>query len=142
MNLDTHLSFSFLSIGHAEYKALEIPTLKRYRRLTMNDHRHDLERYIELRRQIAALEAEVDALKPTIAAHVHEVGDKLQFGGYIFRSQVSRSWNYSDAVAGLQKQLRAVKRKEVEQGVATIKKETRFVSMTPLEGASASPGSW
>ncbi len=99
----------------------------------MTDHTHDIQRYIELRTQIAALEAEIETIKPILVAHVHDVGDRLQFGGYLFRSRVSRSWQYSDAVADLQAHLRDTKRKEVAQGLAMIKKETHFVAMTPLE---------
>jgi len=100
----------------------------------MTDHTHDIQRYIELRTQIAALEAEIDGLKPKLITHVHEVGDRLQFGGFVFRSRVSRSWQYSDAVADLQTHLRDTKRKEIERGVATIKKETHYVAMTPVRG--------
>jgi len=100
----------------------------------MTDHTHNIQRYIELRTQIAALEAEIETLKPRLVAHVHEAGDRLQFGGYVFHSRISRSWRYSDAIADLQTHLRETKRKEVEQGVATIKKETRYVAMTPLRG--------
>ena len=99
----------------------------------MTDHTHDIQRYIELRTQIAALEAEIETIKPILVAHVHDVGDRLQFGGYLFRSRVSLSWQYSDAVADLQGHLRVAKRKEVETGVAKIKKETHFVAMTPLK---------
>lgn len=103
----------------------------------MTDHTHDIQRYIDLRAQIAALEAEIETLKPKLVAHVHEVGDRLQFGSYVFRLRISRSWNYSNAVAGLQMQIRDTKRQEVEQGVATIKKETHFVTMTPLKAAGS-----
>ena len=99
----------------------------------MNEHTQYIERYIAIRKQIAALEAEIETLKPALVARIHEVGDRLQFGGYVFRSQVSRTWNYSDAVAGLQTQLRDTKRNEIEQGVATVKKETPFVTMTLLK---------
>ncbi len=101
----------------------------------MTDHTHEIRRYIELRTQIAALEAEIETLKPVLVAHVQEVGDRFQFGSYVFRLRISRSWTYSDAVADLQTHLRDTKRKEVEQGVATIKKETHFVAMTPLKAA-------
>ena len=101
----------------------------------MTDHTHDIQRYIELRMQIAALEAEIETLKPRLVAHVHDVGDRLQFGGYLFRSRISRSWSYSEAVAGLQMQIRDRKRKEIEQGVATIKKETHYVAMTAFKAA-------
>ena len=100
---------------------------------TMTDQQPDLERYIELRKQIAGLEAELEALKPTLTDFVHEAGDKLQCGDFVFRTSVSRSWNYSDTVAELQTQLRDKKRDEVEQGIATLKKETRFVMMSPVD---------
>ncbi len=100
----------------------------------MTDNKHDIQRYIELRLQIAALEAEIEILKPKLVAHVHQMGERLQFGGFVFHSRVSRSWQYRDAVADLQAHLRDTKRKEIERGVATIKKETHYVPMTPVRG--------
>jgi len=100
---------------------------------TMNDQQPDLQRYIELRKQIAELEAELEALKPTLTAFVHEAGDKVRCGDFVFRTSVSRSWDYSDVVAELQTQLRDKKRDEVERGIATLKKETRFVTMSPVD---------
>ena len=99
----------------------------------MDDNQQDLQRYIELRKRIADLEAELEALKPTLAEFVHEAGDKLQCGDFVFRTSVSRSWNYSDAISELQMRLRDKKREEVEQGIATLKKETRFLMMLPVE---------
>ncbi len=100
---------------------------------TMNDHQQDLQRYIELRKQIAELEAEAEALKPTLADFVYEAGGKVRCGDFVFRTSVSRSWDYSADVASLQMQLRDKKREEVERGIATLKKETRFVMMSPVD---------
>jgi hypothetical protein len=99
---------------------------------TMNDHQTELQRFIELRKQLAEIEAELEALKPTLAAFVHDSGDKVRCGDFVFRTNVSRSWGYSETVAALQTQLRDKKREEVEQGVATLKNETRFVTMWPV----------
>ena len=99
----------------------------------MTDHQEDFERYIELRQHIATLNAEIDVLKPRLLARVHEIGDRLLFGGFVFRSSVTRSWRFSDDVARLQIRLRDTKRKEIAQGVAEVKKETRFVTMTPAK---------
>ena len=102
-------------------------------RATMNDQQPDLERYVELRKQIAELEAELEALKPTLTDFVHDAGDKVRCGDFVFRTSVSRSWDYSADVASLQTQLRDKKREEVERGIATLKKETRFVMMSPVD---------
>jgi len=101
----------------------------------MNDQQQKLERIIELRQQISALEDELDELKSTLTPYVHEQGDKVACGDFVFRTSISRSWNYSETVAELQTQLRDKKREEVEQGIATIKKETRFLSMWPAKKA-------
>ncbi|MCB1069684.1 MAG: hypothetical protein H7A43_12520 [Verrucomicrobia bacterium] len=93
----------------------------------------EIERYIELRNQLAAIEAELEDLKPRIAEHVHQLGDKLRFGDYQFRAMVNRSWTYSSEVEELQKQLTEKRREEVAQGIAQIKKETRFVMMASLK---------
>ncbi len=104
----------------------------------MTDHTHDIQRYVELRTQIAALEAEIETIKPRLAVHIHGVGGRLEFGDYLIRSGVSRTWQYSDEVAGLKTLLRDTRRREIEQGIATIKRETRYVSMTSLKRSGSS----
>jgi len=93
----------------------------------------DIQRYIDLRKQIAELEAQLEELKPQVADHIHQLGDKLKFGDYLLRSQISRSYTYSSAVDALQKQLTEKRREEIAQGVAQIKKETRFVMMSSFD---------
>ena len=68
---------------------------------TMNDHQQDLQRYIELRKQIAELEAEAEALKPTLADFVYEADGKVRCGDFVFRTSVSRSCLCSEATSGL-----------------------------------------
>ncbi len=92
-----------------------------------------IERYIQLRRQMTELETELEELKPHVVEHVHQVGDKLEFGDYILRSQVTKSWAYTSEVNTLQKQLTERKREEVAEGKAQLKKGSRFVIMTPLK---------
>jgi len=101
--------------------------------------RSDIERYVELRKQIAELEAQLEELKPQVVEHVHELGDKVKFGDYVLRSQVTRSWTYTAAVDELQKQLTETRREEVAQGVAQLKKETRFVILTSLKQPPEQP---
>lgn len=99
--------------------------------------RNDIQRYIDLRKQLAELEAQMEELKPQVAEHIHQLGDKLKFGDYLLRSQISRSYTYSSAVDALQKQLTEKRREEVAQGVAQVKKETRFVMMSSLDQPNA-----
>jgi len=101
--------------------------------------RSDIERYVELRKQIAELEAQLEELKPQVVEHVHEYGDKVKFGDYVLRSQVTRSWTYTAAVDDLKKQLTEKRREEVAQGIAQLKKETRFVIMTSLKQPPEQP---
>ena len=121
------------SISHASPRRLRTARRNATMLATMNDRQPDLERYVELRKQIAELEAELEALKPTLTDFVHDAGDKVRCGDFVFRTSVSRSWDYSADVASLQTQLRDKKREEVERGIATLKKETRFVMMSPVD---------
>ncbi len=100
--------------------------------------RNDIQRYIDLRKQLAELEKQLEELKPQIAEHVHALGDKLTFGDYQLRSMITRSYTYSSAVDALQKQLTEKRREEVAQGIAQVKKETRFVMMSSLDQPNAS----
>ena len=99
----------------------------------------DIQRYIDLRKQIEDLEAQLEELKPNIVDQVHQHGDKIEIGDYVLRSQVSRSWTYTDAVDELQKQLTEKKRQEVAEGAAQLKKESRFVVMLPAKKSTDSP---
>lgn len=100
--------------------------------------KNDIERYVELRKQIADLETQLEELKPKVAERVHKLGDNVKFGDYVLRSQVTRSWTYTEAVDALQKQLTEKRREEVAQGIAQLKK-TRFVMMTSLRKPPEQP---
>jgi len=98
-----------------------------------------LERYVALRKQITELEAELEELKPQIAEKVYGLGNRVIFGDHILRSQVSKSYAYSPAVDELQRKLTEKKREEVATGVAQLKKETRFVTMSSVNKPPTPP---
>lgn len=99
----------------------------------MSQIEKDVRRYIDLRHQLAELEAEINSLKRSVFGHVREAGGELQFGNLVFRCALTRSWSYSDAVTELRARLKEKKREEIQLGIAQLKKETHFVTMRPLD---------
>ena len=97
------------------------------------DTSEPLERFVELTRQIRALEQERDSLKDIIAeALQHEPASGpngvryVDFDGYRVELCQRRRWKYSGAVAQMEKALRALKLKERATGAAQWVGDTMY----------------
>jgi hypothetical protein len=80
-----------------------------------------LERYIELRKQILAIESELEALKPTVAAHLSAQGRVARLNGYELMLRAYTAWDYSPEVASMQMALNEAKRRERQNGSASVR---------------------
>ena len=86
-----------------------------------------IERYLELKDRRAAIDAELDELKPLItAALMEEDGEAYEFAGFRFSLQRRKSYAYSDRVKELEQQLRAIKRQEERNGTAELVRQTAY----------------
>ncbi|MEM1093586.1 MAG: hypothetical protein AAGJ10_03200 [Bacteroidota bacterium] len=86
-----------------------------------------IERYLELKDQRAAIDAELNALKPLItAALMEEDGEQYEFSGFRFSLHRRKSYAYSDHVKALEQQLRALKKQEERNGMAELVKQNAY----------------
>ena len=86
-----------------------------------------LDQYISLKSQMAALQRQIDKLKPEVATYVLDRGGSLAYKDFELRTQVSKVWDFSEEVALLEKMVKEKKRQEIETGKAKLRKETPFV---------------
>jgi hypothetical protein len=80
-----------------------------------------LDRYIDLRKQLLGIEAELEALKPEVAAHLRAQGGRTRVEGYELLLRTYKAWDYSPEVASLQLALNEAKRHERLDGRASVR---------------------
>jgi len=89
-----------------------------------------LERYIELKEQIDKLEDELDTIKEDVFKIVDAAADsKIESGDYVFKSTKRPKYKYSDEYEAKNKELKALKKSEVEDKIATIEGYSEYVTM-------------
>jgi hypothetical protein len=86
-----------------------------------------LDQYISLKSQMAALQRQIDKLKPQVATYVLDRGGSLAYKDFELRTRVSKVWKFSDEVALLERIVKDKKKQEIETGKAKLEKETPFV---------------
>ena len=88
-------------------------------------------RFLDLKAQRAAIDAELDALRPLLtAALMEEDGETYQCRGHRFTVQRRRSWAYSDRVSEAERDLKAMKRREERDGTAEIVRHVAYPMVT------------
>lgn len=87
-------------------------------------------RYIELKQQISALEKELDDLKETVFADVDGKGGEIDDEKYVIRSYKSPRYKFSDTYDKKNAEVKELRKKEIEDGVATIESHSEFVKLT------------
>ena len=97
-----------------------------------------LDRYLELKAQIAELTEELDALKPAVYdAITGEPDRRFTHRGVQFVAAVRRTYTYSPRVEALSDEMRALKQQERDDGTATLKSATGYVIVKTAPNASA-----
>lgn len=86
-----------------------------------------LETFLGLRGRILALQAELNDLKPVILRHLRATGGRVQHDDKEILIGVRRSWTFSAATRDQVAALRERKQAEIEDGTATLRRETPFV---------------
>lgn len=80
-----------------------------------------IERYVKLRKEITALEEEINAIKPVVIERLQHQGRRAYFDDYELRLNIYYDWQYSPTVIERQKQLNDLKREERESGRALLR---------------------
>lgn len=108
------------------------------------DNPADLTRYLSLKAQRRALDAEITTLEPVIySALLDEDGSTadaaLDGTGYTLAVRTRRTWDYSPAVNSLADELKALRRYEEKARIAECVKAAGYVVVTKSRGSEAGP---
>ncbi len=91
-----------------------------------------LDRYLEIKAQISALEEELEALKaPLLYALMDEPEDRVQHRGFDVVITRRKSYTYSDDVQNLETHLKEVKAHERSTGIAEVTKQQAILVVRP-----------
>lgn len=90
-----------------------------------------LARYLEIKAAITELESELTELKDQITSDLlDEHGERFEFdmGGSMVRFKLIRrtTWEYSDDIQQMERQLKYLKKEEEQTGVALPKKQSIY----------------
>lgn len=100
------------------------------------DDEAPLQRYLEIKAEMKRLQAELEELQPLILTALWEEPDQEAFyQGYQLTVGTRRTYQYSEAVAALQKELKSLKKREEQEGTAVLSRHTSFVVVRAEEKA-------
>lgn len=98
----------------------------------------DLDRYLDLREELDRLDAELDALAPTILQALEMEDDgRASARGYTLEACVRRTYGYSDAVTEAEVYVRECRAAERASGAAAVEAATGYVRVTRDPAAAA-----
>lgn len=88
------------------------------------DDQAELDRFLELKAEKERIESELEGLKPLILSAVMEEPDgKAEHLGFELSYYRRKSYDYSEKVVEMEKQLKAAKKYEEASGIAEITKQ-------------------
>ena len=92
-----------------------------------------LERYVEIKQQIAALEKEMDELKGEVFKVVEGDDGSYEGDGFVIKTQKRPKYSFSSAYEAKNNELKELKKMEIENGTAKIESYTEFVTVRFVE---------
>ena len=84
---------------------------------------NEITQYVDLRKRLFEIEAQLEALKPAVADQLRRQNGIAHLDSYDLILSTFTAWNYSPRVAELQKSLNEAKRGERQNGSATVKEK-------------------
>lgn len=88
-----------------------------------------VELYAWLKQEISKLEDELDGMKDDIFKAVDEKGGELEHGDFVFKTQKRPRYKFSEDYDAKNKDLKEQKKKEIEEGVASVSGYSEFVTV-------------
>ena len=88
-----------------------------------------VDRYIELKQQIAALEKELDELKEDVFQSVDGQGGEIAGEGFTLRSYKTPRYKFSAEYESKNDELKTLRKSEIESGAATVDGYSEFVKI-------------
>ena len=86
----------------------------------------ELTRFVELRRQAAEIEFELNMLKANIVTRCEEQGGTIKLRDFQVYLSSRKSWEFSGAVENLEQELKKMRSNEQADGTAKVKSTTVF----------------
>lgn len=81
----------------------------------------NMAKYLELKKQLAEIESQLDDLKPAVLEDVRSSKSRVQYEGYDFLVSHITTWTFSPAIGQMQSALTEAKRAEKRNGLASVK---------------------
>lgn len=88
-----------------------------------------LARYVELKREISRLEKELDELKGSIFKTVDTAGGEIADAQFVLKTQKRPKYKFSSTYEAKNKELKELKKSEIDNGVAQIDGYSEFVTV-------------
>ncbi len=88
-----------------------------------------LERYVAIKEEIGKLEDELDLLKEKVFQAVDEAGGKIDDDRFVLKTQKRPKYKFSAEYEAKNKELKALKKDEIESGAATVDGYSEFVTV-------------
>lgn len=88
-----------------------------------------LKRYVEIKQEIGKLEDELDLIKEKVFSAVDNAGGEIKDDAYVLKTQKRPKYKFSDEYEAKNKELKALKKDEIDSGVATIDGYSEFVTV-------------
>ena len=88
-----------------------------------------LERYVAIKEEIGKLEDELDLLKEKVYRAVDEAGGKIDDDRFTLKTQKRPKYKFSDEYEAKNKELKALKKDEIESGAATVDGYSEYVTV-------------
>jgi len=91
-----------------------------------------LERYVELAPILKEIQAEMEALKPTVINYVFSNGGRMEGYGWNLRTSERKTYKHSETVFLLKKELQELQEQEKKNGIAVIEGTSKVLTYTQV----------
>jgi len=88
-----------------------------------------IERFAAIKSEIKKLEAEMETLEADVLAHIIETGGEHKTDAYTIKTRKRAKYKYSETYNKLNDELKALKKKEVKDGIATISGYSEYMTI-------------
>jgi|GEM_PF-2790463 len=95
----------------------------------MSDTQAKIERFAAIKQEIRKLEDELESIEKEVLAYVIESGGEHKTDAYTIKTRKRAKYKYSDTYNQMNSDLKALKKKEVKEGIATISGYSEFMTI-------------
>ena len=88
-----------------------------------------LARYIEIKQQIAALEAELEELRDSVFADVQDKGGQIEDEAWVIRSYKQPRYKFSETYESKNSELKELRKQEIDSGTAVVESYSEYVKL-------------